>query len=280
MQDGIGEHPEWYPGLTPSSSFKEFQQYLHDIGGGQVACPPPCSGVTPAPSTPGTSATVSAMSYNTVFTGYPSTVDQFGAKIREVGSAVVGTQECQDKNALANAAGYSVVPGTGFQNPILYNPSKVSYVGGTGGYMQIPNDQYAERTVTFAQFQSGGNTWWFFNTHLPHPGGAAADRNTHARIAGMVLQKRKELGAEDLPTVVTGDCNPFASSGASEGSFESNLVAGGFFKAYEGTGRYGGYAALDKIFASSAHWTPSNGADHGTGSSDHPAIAVDLTFKA
>jgi hypothetical protein len=211
---------------------------------------------------------------------YASRVSQYGAKIREVGAAVVGTQECQDDALLATAAGYSVVPDTGLGNVILYDPSKVSYVGGTGGYMQITSDNYAQRTVTFAQFQSGGNTWWFFNTHLPHPHGAAADRNTHARIARMVLQKRRELGAEDSPTVVTCDCNPFASSGASEGSFESNLLAGGVFKAYEGTGRYGGYGGLDKIFASSAHWTSSNGADHGTGSSDHPAIAVDLTFKA
>ena len=50
MQDGIDEHPEWYPGLTPSSSFKEFQQYLHDIGADDGACPAPCSGVTPAPA--------------------------------------------------------------------------------------------------------------------------------------------------------------------------------------------------------------------------------------
>jgi len=238
-----------------------------------------CDSTTSAPTTPSTSATVSAMSYNTEYRGYPSRVSQYGAKIREVGAAVVGTQECQDSAALANAAGYSVVPGTGFQNPILYNPSKVSYVGGTGGFMQIPNDNYAERTVTWAQFQTGGNAWWFFNTHLPHPHGAAASRNTHAGIANMVLQKRRELGAEDSPTVVTGDMNPFASSGASEGSFESNLVAGGFFKAYQGRGNPG-YGGLDKIFASSAHWTSSNGADHGTGGSDHPAIAVALAFKA
>jgi len=28
MEEGIAEHPEWYPGLTPKSSFEEFQDYL------------------------------------------------------------------------------------------------------------------------------------------------------------------------------------------------------------------------------------------------------------
>jgi len=51
-------------------------------------------------------------------------------------------------------------------------------------------------------------------------------------------------------------------------------VTGGFKKAYQARGNPG-YSGLDKIFVSS-HWTWSNGADQGTGSSDHPAIAVDL----
>lgn len=95
----------------------------------------------------------------------------------------------------------------------------------------------------------------------------------------MLLDKREELGAENDPTIVTGDCNPFASSGASRGSFESNLAAGGILKVYEATGSTGGYAGLDKIFASQEHWTWSNAADVGTGTSDHPAIAADLTLS-
>jgi len=117
----------------------------------------------------------------------------------------------------------------------------------------------------------------FFNTHLPHNHGAAASRNTHALIARDLLLKRTELGAADMPTVVVGDCNPFASSGAADGSFESNLVDAGFQKVYQARGNPG-YGGLDKIFAS-AHWTSSNGADQGTGTSDHPAIAVDLTVR-
>merc|ERR1711865_657422 len=115
-------------------------------------------------------------------------------------------------------------------------------------------------------------------THLPHNGCAASSTNTHAQIAQQLLAKRGELGASNTPTVITGDCNPFASSGSSQGSFENNLASGGIAKRYQGTGQFGGYGGLDKIFASDDHWTASNGADHGTGSSDHPAISVDLAL--
>ena len=43
-------------------------------------------------------------------------------------------------------------------------------------------------------------------------------------------------------------------------------------------GSTGGYAGLDKIFASESDWTWSNAGDVGTGSSDHPAIAADLNL--
>jgi len=217
------------------------------------------------------------MSYNTQYSGYPGRVSQFGAKIREVGAAVVGTQECQDKSALAAASGYSVVPGTDFQNPIFYNPSLVSYIGGSSGWISIPRDDHSPRTITWAKFRFGSTEFWFFNTHLPHNQNEASSRNTHAQIAQRLLQKREELGAGSSPTVVTGDCNPFASSGASQGSFESNLAAAGFEKSYQGRGNPG-FGGLDKIFAS-AQWRSRNGADQGTGSSDHPAIAVDLALQ-
>jgi len=217
------------------------------------------------------------MSYNTEYRGYNGRVSQYGDKIREVGAAVVGTQECQDSDALAAASGYSLVPDTGYQNYILYNPSLVSYVEGSSGWITIPRDDYAERTVTYARFRLGNSEFWFFNTHLPHNHNQATSRNTHARIAQRLLSKREELGAGSAPTVITGDCNPFASSGASEGSFESNLIAAGFEKSYQARGNPG-YSGLDKIFAS-GHWSSANGADHGTGSSDHPAITVDLTLS-
>ena len=95
----------------------------------------------------------------------------------------------------------------------------------------------------------------------------------------MLVDKRNELGAGNTPTIVTGDCNPFASDGAPEGSFESNLDERGIPLVYVGTGRYGGYGYLDKIFASEGDWTTLSAGDRGTGSSDHPAIAAELRLN-
>jgi len=39
---GIHQHPGWYPGLTPSSGFEEFQESLHSSGSNKV-CPKPCA---------------------------------------------------------------------------------------------------------------------------------------------------------------------------------------------------------------------------------------------
>ena len=108
-----------------------------------------------------------------------------------------------------------------------------------------------------------------------HNGCAAQDRNTHAAIARSLVAKRKGLGAAGTPTIVVGDCNPFASNGASEGSFESNLADRGIPLVYVGTGAFGGYGYLDKIFATT-EWTKIDARDHGTGTSDHPAISASL----
>jgi len=248
----------------------------------------PCSGgtagPTPVPTTTSAEPTASplplqVMSYNTQYSGYPDRVDQFGAKIRGVRAAVVGTQECQDKHALARASGYQFVPGTDFQNPIFFDPDQVSLVQGSGGWMKIPRDDYATRTMTWGRFKfkQGRADFWFFNTHLPHRHGLAASAMTHSNIAHMLLQKRDDLGAESAPTVIVGDMNPFASDGAAA-SFESTLIEAGFVKTYQGRGNPG-FSGLDKIFAS-PHWRFSNGGDQGTGSSDHTAIAVELTLRA
>ena len=129
------------------------------------------------------------------------------------------------------------------------------------------------------QGEGSGSEFWFFNTHLPHRHNQASDPNTHARIGRSLLNKREELGGANTPTIVVGDCNPFASSGASEGSFESNLANGGIVKVYEAKGNTGGYGGLDKIFASQQHWTTLNAADRGTGRSDHPAIEAWMSLK-
>jgi hypothetical protein len=47
MSEGIHAHPEWYTGLTPESSFKEFQRAIFDSRRQYpdgLVCSPPCEG--------------------------------------------------------------------------------------------------------------------------------------------------------------------------------------------------------------------------------------------
>merc|ERR1712031_41497 len=74
----------------------------------------------------------------------------------------------------------------------------------------------------------------------------------HARIAKMFLEKRKELGAENAPTIVVGDMNSHAShfNQVEGGGFESNLEANGFTWAYTAKGNPG-YGRIDQLLYSS-----------------------------
>ena len=47
LSEGTNLHADWYPGLSPASSYAEVQEFLHESG----KCPPPCQarkGVTEA----------------------------------------------------------------------------------------------------------------------------------------------------------------------------------------------------------------------------------------
>ncbi|CAK0887441.1 unnamed protein product [Prorocentrum cordatum] len=47
MKTGIHENPSWYPGLTPSSSFEEFQTFLHSLETFKSTCMMPCTAEEP-----------------------------------------------------------------------------------------------------------------------------------------------------------------------------------------------------------------------------------------
>jgi len=236
---------------------------------------------TPAPASGCSGAacqTIEVMSYNTEYRDYDARMGGYADQIKAVAPDIVGLQECQNIDGLARLSGYTAVSGTGTQNYMLFDPSKVTLL--SGGWMSIPRDDYAPRAITWGKFKLGGIDIWFFNTHLPHNHNEAASLSTHARIAEMLLQKRRELGAEHAPTVVVGDMNSHASNFNNHhtGGFESNLENNGFVWAYTARGNPG-YGGIDHILYSGAHWTHSGCSDTGTGGSDHTSITCQLTLK-
>jgi len=70
MQRGIFSHPEWYKGLTPNSTFEDFQEVLHESIVGD--CPKPCPVTTTVTSTT-TSSSTSATTTITTSTTTSST---------------------------------------------------------------------------------------------------------------------------------------------------------------------------------------------------------------
>ena len=90
------------------------------------------------------------MSYNTEYAGYyDGRVPSFAAKIAEVSPDVVGLQECQDPYALVGLSGYSLLINTGPQNYILYDERRLQRLD--SGWMDIPRDNYAQRTITWGK---------------------------------------------------------------------------------------------------------------------------------
>jgi len=237
-----------------------------------------CTTTTTTPCVGPQCKTIKIMSYNTEYKNYDSMMHGYAAKIRGVAPAIVGLQECQNRDGLAGLSGYTANKDTGSQNYMLFDPSKVTFV--SGGKLRIPRDNFAERFITWGQFRLGDAVIWFFNTHLPHNHNEAASSRTHAKIAKMFLEKRKELGAENAPTVVVGDMNSHASNfnKVDGGGFESNLQANGFTWAYTARGNPG-HGSIDHILYSTPHWTHSDCKDSGTGGSDHTSITCDLTLR-
>lgn len=58
--------------------------------------------------------------------------------IRSIGADLVGLQECQDPNGIAQASGYALLSNTGWGNTILYKASRLQALG--SGSFNIPSD--------------------------------------------------------------------------------------------------------------------------------------------
>merc|ERR1719330_822218 len=100
------------------------------------------------PGCTGPSCTIKVMSYNTEYRDYNNRMAGYADKIKEVAPAIVGLQECQNRDGLARLTGYTANMETERQNYMLFDPQKVTLL--SGGWMPIPRDDYAPRAITWA----------------------------------------------------------------------------------------------------------------------------------
>merc|ERR1711904_150617 len=181
-----------------------------------------------------------------------------GNVIKDLNADVVGTQETQDKYGLATASSRTLVEGTDFQNPMYYDPTKLSV--SSSGWEDIPNDNYATRTYVWATFSVGARSVSVFNTHLPQKHGEAGSIDAHKQVAEQIAgQARSISGCK----VIMGDMNPHA------GDFKGEISSLGFNLVAQSTSQLGGY---DQIFVSSECGAVSNTGDGPNGGSDHVPV--------
>ena len=98
------------------------------------------------------------------------------------------------------------------------------------------------------------------------------------------LQNNRAMSAAEACLTVAGEFPSICGSCAPQtpsptprlrGTPTPRLADRGIPLVYVGTGAFGGYGYLDKIFATS-EWTTIDARDRGTGGSDHPAISAEL----
>jgi len=192
---------------------------------------------------------------------------------------VAGLQECMNEDEMQQALGWRMTkaPGTDIFNCIFYKPSVVEF-GGISGRMYLGNqgrDSYSERFVSYAKLLRAGREFWVFSTHwcLDNECGGAAGGLRHKHSAQVILAKREELGAADMPTIITADANSHMD-GYDEDDGVQWLLTHGFEIAGKGP-MMGG---IDYIFVSKGHWSIGAQRVGPTAPSDHPSFTVELTL--
>merc|ERR1712050_346724 len=95
-----------------------------------VPTPPPSSGCAGS-----NCRSITVMSYNTEYRDYNRRMGGYADKIKEIAPAIVGLQECQNRDGLAALSGYTANVDTGKQNYMLFDVGKVSLL--SGGWMPI-----------------------------------------------------------------------------------------------------------------------------------------------
>jgi len=178
----------------------------------------------------------------------PGPIEDIAALIRQKRPAVVGVRTCEDRQSLADLAKYTPVETEThmYDQCILFDSGKVELV--SSGRMIITNrtNETPLRAIIWGTFLLGTKEFYFFNTYVtglcaslcPNPDNYLPSLR---EIASKLLAKRRQLGAEDMPTIVVGEGMTYVAD-------EMNKVQPGSWVA-------GTLWKRDGILYSAADWT-------------------------
>jgi len=260
MDVGINIRPDWYPGLSKSSSFEDFQTSLHKGWAHRDVCPLPCGpldmaapvGTTVSPrqatGSGGPPSEWTVVSYNVWWWGAPggNYEQQVGMHkmLRHYGEqrvSLLGIQECDGGwNALKRLAGPAIdyltpFAGTkqlcGSYDPAVFEPlaDGVVYVW---AFRHLQWVRLRERAT--------GRLLLFVNVHWHHTGGPAV-KVVEASNTKKAIMDHAEPG--DV-VIVTGDFNVFDD--VLKAQMNSNLLSLGL----RPLGRGAVYGGIDYIWSS------------------------------
>eukprot|EP00929_Paragymnodinium_shiwhaense_P042097 TRINITY_DN2184_c0_g1_i1.p2 TRINITY_DN2184_c0_g1~~TRINITY_DN2184_c0_g1_i1.p2 ORF type:complete len:212 (+),score=33.50 TRINITY_DN2184_c0_g1_i1:887-1522(+) len=194
---------------------------------------------------------------------------------------IKSTQECMDMSKMQNAigGGLRASPDTHSFNCMFYKPASGISYGGQSDHVYLGDgnrDDYSKRYFSYSSLMKNGIKFWIFNTHWCIRGACSGDGagRRHEDSARRMLEKRKELGAEDAPTIVTGDLNSHMNGLDNDRGVQYFLNNG-----FEMAGKSNLWGGIDYVFVSKGHWKIGETHIGYFGGSDHKPIQVDLEFS-
>lgn len=288
--EGMRQHPDWYPGLNQESSIAQIQKVIHEAH--NVACPRPCLTQAPrwcagagapglwAPAEDASITThVKILSYNlfwwSLFKQRGGNGDSVGKLIQanmEPAFDVMGFQECEDLSAVLRPSGldqtYEGFLGT---HSICMAYNKKAWQLITRGEGDVAEDMatryYGKRGSQWMRLRhiETNRTLFFINHHGPlsvNSGGACGGEAT----ANNLLWMMAKYGREGDTIVLVGDFN------ANAGSLTIQKLWPHLVHVFVGRS----FGGVDNIFSNVDVSSVKETKILGPGGSDHDAIAATL----
>jgi endonuclease/exonuclease/phosphatase family metal-dependent hydrolase len=245
-----------------------------------------CDAVTQPTAAPGSSEKVKVVTYNLFWwnafgSNRWSSGESVLRNIRDnLGSALLGVQECDDPWLVQQSTGYQPASSfAGAQGTFVDGGLfEVSSAAGATGHQDLQaTGKWGPRYATWAQVshKPTGRSIWHFNTHWCVHSGNGRTCTWETRLSGarnMVDLIREKAGTQGGalrdPVVVTGDFNVF-NGGVNEAGMQ-HFLNNGFSLAK--------YAYVDFVLFSTPHFRAVSSGVGDSAGSDHAPVFAELEF--